>query len=134
MDIGHFVPKQIRDYYHCSESDPKENGSLKEFRKPYKTVSEKGSTSKIPKKDKRMTQQFILSRNRDQFPGFGKILSSSRLKRQPSSRDSGVKIRSNNLQFNPIVQPLMDITQNETNKISLLDSLESQTHILSDEK
>lgn len=107
MDIGNFVPQYVRDYYDSSGNDNRSIDLSKETREPYKAVSNKSSSSKISRSDKRRTQQFDFTRN-----------------------------RNNSYKYNSfIVQPLKDITQNEVNNNNrFLESFDVNEQILSDKK
>ena len=107
MDIGNFVPQYVRDYYDSSKNDQRDLDLSKETREPYKAVSNKSSSSKMSRSDKRRTQKYDLSRNRN----FSYVFN------------------------NYIVQPLKDITQNEVNNNNrFLDSFDTSEQILSDKK
>ena len=105
MDIGNFVPQHIKDYYASSESKDREFNNSWDTREPYKPVSEKSSACKIRKKIKKSKQKYNVSRNCNEF-----------------SESYNVNI----------VQPLKDITQNETNKYPLLESLPDKNRIIND--
>jgi hypothetical protein len=108
MDIGNFVPQYVRDYYDSSGNDNRELNTSKETREPYKAVSNKSSNSKMSRSDKRRTQQFDFSRNRN----YSYCVYNS---------------------F--IVQPLKDITRNESNNNNqFLDSFNANDPILSGQK
>lgn len=103
MDIGHFVPQYIKEYYDTSNSDNKDMDTSKDSREPYKAISDKTDSAKGCRREKRMTQQFNFSRN-----------------------------RKLGLYYTRIVQPLQDITKSEINKSKILDSLETNDDILND--
>lgn len=68
MDVGHFVPQYIKDYYDSPNNDYKESDSFKETREPYRAVSGGSNNSRLSTREKRMTQQLQPSRNlHDQF-------------------------------------------------------------------
>lgn len=64
MDVGNFVPKQVRDYYESPPNSFKDRTSSRETRQPYRAMINSNANDKISKCSKRMTQQFQNSRNK----------------------------------------------------------------------